>query len=190
MELAIGQTIHQPTKQARDEPSVLARLRARDIAALDRLTLDYGAALTRAAWLVLGDAHAAADLAQEALIAAWDGAGRTDEATELRPWLFGILFNLGRKQLRTLARRRKREENAARSEAGSTMGEDERLQGLRRALATLDEDERQLIVLRYEQDFSVAETARALGVPEGTVKSRTHAAVEKLRKMMKQGQER
>ncbi|MCC6572331.1 MAG: RNA polymerase sigma factor [Planctomycetes bacterium] len=188
MDLVIGQ---QANKAAAQEPSgLLAHLRARDLAALDRLTLDYGGALSRAAYLLIGDAHLAADVVQETLIAAWDGAGRTNERTELRPWLFGILFNLGRKQLRSFTRRRRREETAslrAASVSERSDGEDDRIEQLRHALQQLDEDERQLIVLRFEQDFSVAQAAQALGVPEGTVKSRTFSAIEKLRRLMKPG---
>lgn len=193
MELAISQTGNQASpQQVVAETGLLARLRAREAAALDRLALDYGAALSRAAYLLLGDAHSAADLAQETLIAAWDGARRTGQGTQLRPWLFGILFNLGRKHLRSLSRRRRREETVAlrAANAGEQPEDDQRLERLQVALAALDEDERQLIVLRFEQDFSVAQAAQALGIPEGTVKSRTHAAVEKLRRTMNQSPER
>ncbi len=187
MDLVIGQPNQKAAAQEpMQDTGLLARLRARDIAALDRLTLDYGAALSRAAYLVIGDSHAAADVVQETLIAAWDSAPRTNEGTQLRPWIFGILFNLGRKHLRGLVRRRRREEVVS-TRAGSTSNRpeaDDRLEKLREALATLEEDERQLIVLRFEQDFSVAQCAQTLEVPEGTIKSRTHAAVEKLRRQM------
>jgi RNA polymerase sigma-70 factor (ECF subfamily) len=98
-----------------------------------------------------------------------------------------VLFNSCRKQVRTLARRRKRDRGAARGEAftpandNSAVEEQERL---RAALAELPEDQRQIVVLRFEQQFSVEETASALGIPQGTVKSRLHAALAKLRTLM------
>jgi RNA polymerase sigma-70 factor (ECF subfamily) len=167
--------------------SLLARLRARERAALEDLALQFSQQLTRAAYVYLGDSDAAQDAAQDTLIAAWDGASRTSEQTRLRPWLFGVLFNSCRKQLRSLARRRKREQRASRNEAeisvsGSPDGDEHAR--LQHALAALPEDFRQVVVLRFEQQFSVEETAHALGIPQGTVKSRLHAALEKLRALM------
>ena len=49
----------------------------------------------------------------------------------------------------------------------------------------LDERLRAVVTLRYEQGLSIDETAEALMIPAGTVKSRTHAAIERLRKTMR-----
>ena len=166
---------------------LLARLRARQKAALEELAVQFSQPLTRAAYVYLGDADAAQDAAQDTLIAAWDGASRTSEQTALRPWLFGVLFNCCRKQLRSLARRRKREESTARGETfspASDIADRENQQRLQAAMAELPEDLRQIVVLRFEQQFSVEETASALGIPQGTVKSRLHAALERLRTML------
>jgi RNA polymerase sigma factor (sigma-70 family) len=51
----------------------------------------------------------------------------------------------------------------------------------RRALLGLDDAERAVIVLRFFADLSVDETAATLGIPNGTVKTRTRRAVERLR---------
>jgi RNA polymerase sigma-70 factor (ECF subfamily) len=59
-----------------------------------------------------------------------------------------------------------------------------RIDAVRAALEQLDADHRTVIALRFEQACSVAETAEALGIPEGTVKSRTHAAIRRLRKIL------
>lgn len=168
---------------------LLRRLRRRDRSALEDLCRQYGSALTRAAYLYLGDSDAAADATQETLIAAWDGAGRTGEETRPRSWLFGILFNTCRKHRRTARRRRRREERAvsrrrAAENPGSRAGEEDRLTALQTALARLDGGHRAVVVLRYEQEMSVAETAAALGIPEGTVKSRTHTALARLKTLM------
>lgn len=169
------------------EQDLLGRLRTRDGAALEKIALEYGAPLSRAAYLYLGDGHEAADVAQDVLIAAWDGAGRTTEKTPLRAWLFGILFHICRKRRRTFARRRRREEKAAERRPSflaapwEGVEAEERLEALRAALGTLDGPMREVILLRYEQGMSVLETARALDIPEGTVKSRTHKAIATLR---------
>ena len=177
----------EPGKMEPDGRAILLGLRARDRSALGELAEGFGAALARAAYLYLGDAGLAADAAQEAMIAAWDGAPRTGETTRLRPWIFGILFNRARKISRTESRRRSRERKSAAERpreavAGDDgLDRDERLEALRRALARLEAASREVIILRYERGLGVAEAAEALGVPEGTVKSRTHAALARLR---------
>lgn len=176
------------------EQDLLERMRNRDGAAFEKIVLEYGAPLSRAAYLYLGDAHEAADVAQDVFIAAWDGAWRTTDKTPLRAWLFGILFHMCRKRRRTFARRRRREEKAAGRRPSFTpapwegVEAGERLEALREALAGLEGPLREVILLRYEQGMSVAETAEALDIPEGTVKSRTHNAIGVLRGRLERGQ--
>ena len=172
------------------ERELLESLRKRDRAALERLVDRFGPQLTRAAYLHLGDAHAAEDVTQETLVAAWDGAPRCRDETRLRPWLFGILFNRCRKYRRSLWRRMRRERLVARRRLEEQSGgreNDEQLEMLHQALGKLDDDLRAVIILRFGQDFSVAQAAEALGLPEGTVKSRTHSAIQKLREYMRAG---
>ena len=166
--------------------SLLERLRLRDKGALRELVDQYGPALTGAAYLYLGDSHAAEDAVQECLIAVWYGARKTRTGTQLRPWLYGILFNQCRKYRRSLWRRLRREEAAGGKsrQRGKDRGREEELDALRDALGELDETLRAVIILRFERGMSVSQTAEALGVPEGTVKSRTHAAVNRLRKLL------
>lgn len=159
----------------------------RDRDALEEVAASYGEMLLRTAYVQLGDRHAAEDVAQEALIAAWDAARRTGRDTNLKRWLLGILFNLCRKYRRSFWRRLRRERRAAEQRflaADATAERDERLVRLQSGLQKLDEMHRAVIVLRFEQQLSVAETAEVLGIPEGTVKSRTHAAVRALRTHM------
>lgn len=187
-------TLQLQEEWARLEPAnLLARLRSRDQTALAQITRSYGPALTRAAYLHLGDGHAAEDAAQEALIAAWDGAHRTGSETALWPWLLGIVFNCCRKHLRSLTRRRRREQHAhalrlaeqGATESANPSGEDDRSFALRQALLELPEILRCVVILRYEQSLSVSETAAALGIPQGTVKRRCHDAIGQLREHMR-----
>ena len=62
----------------------------------------------------------------------------------------------------------------------------ERREGLRAALATLTFEQREALSLRFGQELTVHETAAVLGVPEGTVKSRTFTALRRLRDALKQ----
>jgi RNA polymerase sigma-70 factor (ECF subfamily) len=185
--LAHNTTLHVGQGLPDTEPrGLLARLRMRDESALAQLARAYAPALTRAAYLHLGDAHAAEDAVQDALIAAWDAAGRTSDQTPLWPWLLGIVFNGCRKQLRSLSRRRRRERRAfalRQLDAGRApeAHDADQLHLMRAALLDLAEPLRCVVILRYEQGLSVTETAAALELPEGTVKRRCHDAIQKLR---------
>ena len=173
---------------AESERELLARLRRSEQAGLERLVERYGPHLTRAAYLYLGDTHAADDVAQETLIAAWEGARRCRDETRLRAWLFGMLFNQCRKHRRSLWRRIRRERLAAErrpKEHSEDHKNDGQLEMLHLALGRLDDDLRAVIILRFGQDFSIAQAAEALDVPEGTIKSRTHSAIQKLRENMR-----
>jgi len=163
-------------------------LRLRDETALDRLVERFASELTRAAYLFLGSVHVAEDVVQETFLAVWNAASRARPDTNLRPWLFGILFNQCRKHARSGRRRMHRErivalQRSESQEAGDEI-DDDRLDRLARALADLDERFRAVVILRYERGFSVAQAAETLGLPEGTIMSRTHAAVKKLRTAM------
>jgi RNA polymerase sigma-70 factor, ECF subfamily len=167
---------------------ILQCLRGQDQAGLHLLARKHGLALVRAAYLHLGDTHAAEDVAQDAIIAAWDSAPRAASTTDLRPWLFGILFNHCRNYRRSIWRRRRREHlSAQRRQELATEANPldlESLHRLRQAMARLNEDFREVLILRYERELSVVETANALGVPEGTVKSRTFKAILLMRELM------
>lgn len=168
---------------------LLRRLQTRDLSALEDLTQRFGQAITRTAYLQLGDAHAAEDVAQDTLLAAWYGASRTRDDTAIWPWLLGITYNRCRKHWRTLARRRRREQSSnekhnARCDDEQSALDEHRLSQVRTALADLSAKLRIVVILRYFEGLSVRETAGALQLPEGTVKRRSHVAITKLREQV------
>ncbi len=159
------------------------------MSALSELTEHYGSAITRMAYLQLGDAHAAEDVAQETLLAAWDGVHRTRPDTALWPWLLGITYNHCRKHWRSVTRRRRREQTAdhlCKKHRDSVHVEQSaiRLETTRKALSSLSPKLRIVILLRYFEGLSIRETADALDLPQGTVKRRCHVAIEKLRELI------
>ncbi|HOO56498.1 MAG TPA: sigma-70 family RNA polymerase sigma factor [bacterium] len=99
------------------------------------------------------------------------------------PWMFRIALNL----CRDAHRRRKSRPKTVELEAAANSpapSSDSRASEIRDALAMLDAREREVLELRYYQGYSEAETASILGIPEGTVKSRAHNAVKKIKNIM------
>jgi RNA polymerase sigma-70 factor (ECF subfamily) len=176
----------------KEDLDLLQGLRRRDKEALGLVSERYGAFLMRTSYLFLGDRDAADDVVQETLIAVWDSVGRMPSDLKLRSWLFGILLNKCRMYRRSFWRRLKLERRVGkphRIEDRRDGNESDRLESLRLALQQLDENLRTVLILRYEHGFDIAETAAALGLPEGTVKSRTHLAIEKMKRWMEKNHE-
>jgi RNA polymerase sigma-70 factor (ECF subfamily) len=143
-------------------------------AAADRL---YGIAR-----LILRDAHRAEDAVQEALESAWRELPRLRDPDRWDAWLRRLTVNAcadeGRRRRRWSAEVRMiRTEPTEPDASGSLADRDQLERGFRR----LKPDQRAAIVLRYYVGLSVPEVADALGVPEGTAKSRLHYATEALR---------
>ena len=173
------------------QAGLLAGMRRKDRQAFAMVIQQFSAVLTKSAYVYLGDGHDAEDAVQETFLAAWDASGRTGEGTNLSHWLFGILMNRCRKHIRSAGRRRRRDRQAFldRREALARAGEGVRegSTDVRDALAVLGPEHREAIILRYYQGLSVSQAAAALGIPPGTVKSRCHVAILRLRSIIEAG---
>jgi RNA polymerase sigma-70 factor (ECF subfamily) len=129
-------------------------------------------------------AHAE-DLLQETLLRAWRSSRLLDESRgSVRSWLFTVARNIAIDEWRT--RRTRTEVSVAEPPEHTDIGRDHTDQLLLSwvvadALSRLSEDHRAVLVCCYYRGMSVAEAARQLDVPEGTVKSRTHYALRALR---------
>lgn len=146
----------------------------------------------RFAFLHLGDAQDAEDVAQETFLRAFRSLHRFDASRPLRPWLLSIAANLARNRRRALGRywaAVRRLVSSERPEAVPGRSIDEHdphgpqvvvAQALANAVKQLGDNDREVIILRYFMELSTAETAQALGIVEGTVKSRVHRARERL----------
>lgn len=138
--------------------------------------------LLRAAYLVCGDRHLAEDLLQGALIkmaTRWDDLRLENPDAYIRTILYRDAVSSWRKRRREVV-------VDLPPDPGVAAHDDEvglRLD-LERGLAELTPKQRAVIVARFFDDRSVREAADALGVSEGTVKSQTYAALERLRAVL------
>lgn len=138
--------------------------------------------LTGVLGLLVGDRHLAEELTQETFIRAcrdWDKVSQLD-----RPgaWLHRVAVNLAMSTHRRRgAERRMLQRVQARSTLVTEDPDSSTAELVRQALRALPIDQRAVIVLRFYGDCSVEDTAAALGIPEGTVKTRTRRALAALR---------
>jgi RNA polymerase sigma-70 factor (ECF subfamily) len=155
-------------------------------AATDRILRLAEAELDRAyrlAGLILGDAHEAQDATQDALLRAWRSAGSLRDIAGFQAWFDRILVNVCRDRLKSRGKVRGiRLEDSTTGLAMSdpfrdVLDRDETL----RALASLDDDLRLVILLHYWADLTLEAVAERVGWPVGTVKSRLNRALRMMR---------
>jgi RNA polymerase sigma factor (sigma-70 family) len=166
---------------------LVARARAGDDAAFGALVGRHQAAALRLAAAISGSVDDAPDIAQEALVKAHRSLAKLTDPSMLRPWMMRIVANEAKNHLRSRDRRRTREERfgawvvaAMPDPEASTLDADD-ARSLSVALGHIAARDRQVLAFRYFAGLSEAETARALDVPAGTVKSRTARALARLR---------
>lgn len=160
-----------------------------DLGAWEALVNTHQQAIFRLAYLILGDPDDAEDVTQEAFLRAYYALGRFDTARPLKPWLASITANLARNHQRSFSRYWAAIQRWANDQTNPGVhldNSEEHLgsQDLWDAVRQLSLNDQQVIYLRFFLEMSEAETAQALGMPVGTVKSRQHRALVKLRKQM------
>jgi RNA polymerase sigma factor (sigma-70 family) len=141
----------------------------------------------RTAMLITQNAAEAEEAAQDAFVKAWRALKRFRSGEPLRPWLLTIVANEARNRRRSAGRRSALALRAAeperiedRSAEAQVLAAESRT-ALLEGLARLRDDDRLVLGCRYLLELSEAETAAALGVAAGTVKSRTSRALARLR---------
>jgi RNA polymerase sigma-70 factor (ECF subfamily) len=171
-----------------DDATAVARARTGDLDAYEVLVARYTAPAHRAA-VLLGAGADADDVVQEALVKAYRQISRYRGESGFRPWLLAIVTN----ETRNLHRSRRRRDGlvlrAVAREGPEPAGPDpadsavavERRRQLMDQMRLLDPRDREVLVCRFLLDLSEAETAVTLGLPKGTVKSRTARALTRLR---------
>jgi RNA polymerase sigma-70 factor (ECF subfamily) len=124
----------------------------------------------------------AEDLVQETFAAVMKNPERLEQADSPRAYLFGVARNLSAEAYRRFRPTEELSEDAAIEEAAEA---DPRIEAMREGILGLDVAFRQVLELRLQREMSYEETAAALGVPVGTVRSRLHYAVRHLREHLR-----
>jgi RNA polymerase sigma factor (sigma-70 family) len=170
-----------------EDTELIARARTGDVAAYEAIVRRYQDVAVRTAHLICPETDAD-DAVQEAFIKAFDALPRFRQGAPIRPWLLRIVANEARNRRRSAGRRqglalRAADATPQRAAPGPeqiVMAAEERAE-LLTALATLRDEDREVLGARFLLDLSETETAETLGIPRGTVKSRTSRALGRLR---------
>lgn len=174
-------------------PELLERAAGGDAAAFDAVIRPRLDRLFRIALAITRSEADARDAVQEACVSAWRQLPRLRERDRFDSWLAQILVNACRAHLRRQRRVDVREiavdeSDPDKATAGfSTGGHGEQIaevEAIRRAFERLHPDLRTLLVLHYQEEQPLAEIARALGAPVGTIKWRLSNARKALDKAL------
>lgn len=174
------------------DDKLIERARQGDEAAWTTLVRRHQEAAFRLAYLILGSADDADDVAQEAFIRTFESLYQFDAGRPFRPWLLGIAKNLAYNRHRSAKRYLnavRRLLRAAPEPVIEPAGERSRpyeAEMLWQAVQRLREIDQEVIYLRYFLELSVEETAETLQVAPGTVKSRLHRALNRLRDVVEE----
>jgi len=170
-----------------DERELVLRAQRGDARAYEELVRPHQEIAFRVAYVITRNAADAEDAVQDALVKAWRALGRFRAGEPLRPWLLRIAANEARNRRRSAGRRERLTLRAAASPGEAAPSPEEALLAtsdrarLLDALEALPDAAREVLACRYLLDLSEDETASALDVRLGTVKSRSARALEKLR---------
>jgi RNA polymerase sigma factor (sigma-70 family) len=177
-----------------DEAELVERARRGDLEAWETLVRTYQGIAFRTAYLLAGNAADAEEAAQDGFLKAFRALGRFRRGAALKPWLLRIVANEARNRRRSAARR---ERLALRAAAQDRPGDAvpspeaallarESHERLLAAVEQLPDEHRDAVACRYFLELSEEETAAALGIRRGTVKSRLSRALARLRETLEE----
>jgi RNA polymerase sigma-70 factor (ECF subfamily) len=184
------------------ERLLVARLVNRDEEAFDEVVRQHGDRVFNLVLRMVGSRAEAEDIAQEVFVTVFKSIDTFRSEAKLSTWLLRIATNHAKNRIKYLARRREQgsepngNDSADLADEGKAPaqshihGPDVLLEAaetediMQQAIATLDDDQRLLIVLRDVEELSYEEIVQITGLPEGTVKSRLHRARMTLKQLL------
>ncbi len=173
-----------------DESDLIGLAAQKDEQAWEELMHTHQQAVFRLAYLFTGDPDEAEDVAQETFVRAFRFIDRFDRRRSFRPWLLSITANLARNRLRGFKRYLaalqalvRREPDAILHPTSEQTGSEE-AKRLWQVVRKLSHADQQVIYLRYFLELSEEEASTALNVAQGTIKSRLHRALSRLRERL------
>lgn len=181
-------------EQPEREQDWIRRAQRGDAEAYDALVRAYETLAFRAAYLITREEHEAADAAQDAFVRAYRALNTFRLGEPFRPWLMRIVTNQALNRIQASKRRANmneryvlaENENRGPSDAQAHLETRDQNEKLMRAVQRLKPEEQMLISLRYFLELPEAEVAQTLNIPQGTVKSRLHRTLAKLREIIRQ----
>ncbi len=181
------------TRDAAGDAAVMSRLAGGDQRALAELYDRYGSLLLGLGVRVLGDRAEAEDVLHDVFVEIWKRAGDFDaERGSVKTWIAMRMRSrcLDRQKSPRVARRVPFDDSAAERQAAPTQNPMLRLerQAVRDAMAALPAEQREVVELAYFKGLSTLEIGAAMGIAQGTVKSRLFAARDKLQRALRGGE--
>lgn len=186
---------HQRHDDDAPDDDLVARARAGDRAAYGELVRRHQAVALRLAAGICGSTEEARDIVQDAFVLGHRSLHRYRGEAPVRSWLLRIVANTAKNSIRSQARRHRREDRSMALDRrpgddpvgdAATSAEDAATQLA--ALRALTAQDREVLAARYLAGLSEAETAALLGVPIGTVKSRSNRALARARVVLETGE--
>jgi RNA polymerase sigma-70 factor, ECF subfamily len=185
------------------EAQFVARLVARDQAAFTELIVLYQRRVFALVFRMLGRRDEAEDLAQEVFVQVFKAIDQFRGDSKLSTWIYRIAVNLCKNRTKYLSRRHAGDQDDVDAMAermplstakGATVADvsrpDELVEGMqlervvKHAIAQIEPDFREVLILRDVEDLSYEEIAAVTGLPDGTVKSRIHRARGQLKALV------
>lgn len=165
-------------------------LKQKDMQAFGYLYDNYSPAIYGVIFRMVEEKDLADDLLQDSFVKIWNNFSSYDAGKgRLFTWMLNLARNLTIDMLRSKSYRK--QQKIHRDENSVTNLRDERYTpekfdtiGLRKQLALLKDDQKQIIELAYFSGYTQEEIANVLGIPLGTVKTRMRSAIIELRKIL------
>ncbi len=182
---ASGKTLQESDTMTDTE--LAERFRDGDEEAVRTVYRRHSRAVMTVAMSVLGDRDLAAEAVQQTFLNAWKAAGTFDPEREIAPWLYAI----ARRAAIDVYRKESRPTQSAHDEevevAVSSPGIEQTWEAweVRSAIDKLSVEEREVVRLSHGEGWAHPEIGGRLGVPVGTVKSRSHRAHQRLARLLR-----